>query len=106
MGQGDVWRVVAEPVGENPGLKPDAQKRLGRKAAKEADPVKDKANVGGIVIYLAKGGVKEEVTRVGFIRSTSENPRAKFKDKLDEMVEISRQACEVLNKLTPDGPLQ
>lgn len=102
----DEWNVVAEPVGANPGLKPAAAKRLGRTRAEKDDAKADKANVGGVIIYLTNGRIKEEVTRVGFIRKESANPKDGFKKKLDEMVQVAREAADTLNGLNPDGPLQ
>lgn len=101
----DKWVVVAEPVGANPQVRPDAAKGGRKRATAKADD-KDKDNVGGVVVYVALGRRKEEVTRVGYIRENSENPDVEFDKKLDEVVQVAQKTCDTLNELTPDGPLQ
>jgi len=104
-----LWRVTAEPVGANPALKPEAAKRVGRKrltAKPEGDDEGD--NVGGVVVYVERtrgNRSREEVARVGFVRSTSENPDVPFDVKLDEVLDTARQTAERLNALDPDGGL-
>jgi len=98
------WEVVAEPVGKNAELKPGKGK--GRKRLTGAKDDADKDNVGGIVVYVALGARREEVSRVGFIRAASENPDVSFKDKLDEIIGVAEKTRDELNKLTQNGDLQ
>jgi hypothetical protein len=100
----DKWEVVAEPVGANPGVKASAKSRA-RKTGSDDDKDK-KDNVGGVVVFVARGGKKEEVARVGFVRETSENPKVPFKKKLDEVLDVAHQTADTLNDLVPDGDLQ
>lgn len=99
------WTVVAEPVGDNPGGRPVAKGARDRKTGTKDDKDAKKDNVGGIVFYVAKGHVKEEVARVGFVRKTTENPKDKFDDKVDEIVGVAKKTCDTLNDLDPDGDL-
>ena len=100
------WAVVAEPVGRNAELKPEAAARLGRTRLTGGDADKNKDNVGGVVVYVAKGLRKEEVARVGFVREASENPKDKFEDKLDEIIAVAEKTRDTLNQLVVDGELQ
>lgn len=104
------WIVVADPIGENPGFKPEAKTRTRKAKEGEDKNAKNHDNVGGVVIYTAirkKDGRlrKEEVARVGYIRPTSENPKDPFDSKLDEIIGIAQKTCDVLNTLNPDGEL-
>jgi len=102
------WVVSAEPLGANPALKPEAAKRVGRERLTPTGVGEEgQDNVGGIVVYIEQtdGDIKEEVARVGFVRSNSENPDVPFDKKLDEVIEIARQSVERLNDLDPGGAL-
>lgn len=91
------WRVVCEPVGTNPGLL--------KKAASEAGLAE---NTGGMVIYLVNAdGVKEEVSRVAYVRRNAKNPKNSFDKQLDIEMEKAEKSIEILNaKLAAAGELQ
>lgn len=99
------WHVVTEPVGRNPGLRSKALEKVGRARKTGAKAEKTHDNIGGIVVYLQKGHIKEEVTRVGWVRATSENPNVSFRDKLREVMELAEESVAVLNRNNPDGEL-
>ena len=99
------WKVVTEPIGANPALKPEAAQKRGRKRLTGSKEEQDKDNVGGIIVSVQKGGQKHEVARVGFVRATSENPNDSFDDKLDEVIAIAQKSADELNTHTVDGDL-
>lgn len=102
------WIVSAEPVGNNPALKPEAAKRLGRKRLTGKKDDKDYDNVGGVIVYVERtrgNRTKEEVARVGWVREASENPKVAFKQQLDNVLQDARDTVDALNKLQPDGEL-
>lgn len=89
------WTVVAEPVGENPG-------RV-KKAAAEAGV--GNGNVGGMVIYLIRGGSKQEVSRVAWVRRNSKNPKTSFEKQFAAELDKARGAAATLNGFGADGGL-
>lgn len=102
------WIVSAEPVGENPALKPEAAKRMGRKRLTGKKDDQDYDNVGGVIVYVERtrgNRTKEEVARVGWVREASENPDTSFKQQLDKVLQDARDTVDALNKLQPNGLL-
>lgn len=89
-----MWKIVTEPKGKNPGVLKKAAGEAGVLGNDTAD------NIGGIIIYLVgEDGVKEELSRVAFVRRNSKNPDTPFKDQLRIEVEKAHAACEELNGL-------
>jgi hypothetical protein len=91
------WRIVCEPVGNNPGSKP-----AGRSKTKGR-------NESGIVVYLASTGHggKHEVQRVAFERKNSAHPDVSFEDQLERTIETARTAVAKINELlSADKELQ
>lgn len=82
-----MWKVVMRPEGRNPALDPDAEEgSQGR-------------NEGGLVIYLENGGVREEVSRVAFVRANSTHPDMDFKTALAGEIETAQTAVTALNDM-------
>lgn len=86
------WTVVTEPKGENPGLVTKALARAGAPPKGE--------NISGLVIYLSNGSVKQEVSRVAYIRrpETCRNPNVPYADQLRIELAKARETCNVLNE--------
>jgi hypothetical protein len=87
------WRVVAEPVGNNPG-------KLAKAVAEKGLPsgTKRGVNEGGMVVYVSDGAsYKQEVARVAWIRRHSKNPGKSFNEQLAMVVAAAREACDLLN---------
>jgi hypothetical protein len=124
------WKVVLEAKGRNPGTveetepppKPEPPPKLKSKARKaekeqhaldsenyerelEAWEKREKEiaeNTGGVIVQIQNGsGVKQEVSRVSFIRREGicKNPGVGFTQQLDIEVEKAEKAVEVANRL-------
>jgi hypothetical protein len=88
------WRVVCEPEGNNPGILGKA-----KAAASMAVSGDEPENMGGMVIYLTNGTSKEEVSRVGWIRRATKNPKTSFEKQLSKEVEKATASADTLNNL-------
>lgn len=75
------WKIVAEP-----------------KAANENDQ-----NKGGIIVYMVNGHVRQEVSRVAFIRRESKNPDIAFADQLRTEVAKAKTAIAMVNGLLDES---
>lgn len=80
------WEILVEPQGRREGPK----------------------NKGGMVIYATgPNGLRQEVSRVAFIRRESNNPKNSFGRQLERELARARTACEILNEqLAGSGELQ
>lgn len=91
------WKIVLEPVGENPKDDPEIEDgEMGR-------------NESALVLYLmfGNGGAKQEVSRVGFVRRNSANAEVEFRDQLDAEMDKARAALEAITAMTENaGTLQ
>jgi hypothetical protein len=91
------WRVVAEPEGNNPGLLDKAKAALSNQ----------EGNTGGMIIYVTNGTLKEEVSRVGFVRRNTKNPKTSFENQLRKELDKARTAATSINDLLDgSGDLQ
>jgi hypothetical protein len=88
----DVWGITWEPHGENPGK----------------DENGEPENTGGFIIYLINGNAfRKEVSRVGYVRRATKNPRATFEAQLKKEVAKARAAVKLLNEnFTTDKALR
>lgn len=85
------WKVVMRPEGRNPALDPDAEEgSQGR-------------NEGGLVIYLENAGVREEVSRVAFVRAHSTHPDLSFRDALAQEMDTAQAAVTALREWTANA---
>lgn len=78
------WSVLCEPKGDNP-----------------AGPAPGK-NLGGLVIYLTDGTVRQEVSRVLFVRrnaTASANRIKKFKQQLRDQLAVANASAKTVNDL-------
>lgn len=92
------WKVIIEPEGKNPGLLD--------KAKSAVKP--EHGNTGGLVIYLTgdNGQNRQEVSRVGYVRRNTKNPKTSFEKQLAEELKKANAAVEALNSAAGDGSLQ
>jgi hypothetical protein len=85
------WTIICKPEGRNGAAAPEAL------AAAEPGEAVQGENQGGMVIYLADGSSRHEVSRVGFVRRNSKNPKVKFEDQLDKELAKAYKSAEMLN---------
>jgi len=86
-----MWKVVMRPEGNNPAPDPDAEEgSQGR-------------NEGGMVIYLENAGVREEVSRVAFVRENSTHPDVSFTDALQAEMNTAHAAVDALKEWTANA---
>jgi hypothetical protein len=75
------WRVHLVPEGKNPS-------ETGK-------------NQSGLIVYVWDGkdfdGSKQEVSRVGWVRRNSKNPKTTFVRQLEKEVKKAQAACTVMN---------
>jgi hypothetical protein len=101
------WHVVIEPQGQNPGsitkrasgLVDRAKAAITGTESSQGETVVE--NTGGMIIYLANGSARHEVTRVAFVRRDTAcmNPGTEFKDQLRAEQEKAQEAARVMNDL-------
>lgn len=94
------WRVVLEPHGENPGRVAQVAGAVASAAGSDTQVGK---NTGGLVIYVTNGASKDEVSRVGFIRRNTKNPRVTFEKQLDAELAKARKAAQKINELLAES---
>lgn len=101
----DVWKVVVEPQGNNPGTQTAKKKKGVVDRAKEAvgssssSEPEQGLNEGGMIVYVTNAnGAKQEVSRVGFVRRNSKNPKVPFDKQLRAEIDKARAAVGALNE--------
>lgn len=75
------WKIVAEPKGGN----------------------EHESNTGGIVVYMVNGMIRQEVSRVAFVRREAKNPDVTFADQLRTEVAKAKTAIEMVNNLLDES---
>jgi hypothetical protein len=94
------WQIIVQPEGKN-GVLPS-----GADQPASGETVQGE-NQTGMVIYLVEGSSKREISRVGFVRRNTKNPKAKFDDQLEKELGKARKARDILNGLAENaGVLQ
>lgn len=96
------WQIIVQPEGKN-GVLPS-----GADQPASGETVQGE-NQTGMVIYLVEenGSGKREISRVGFVRRNTKNPKAKFDDQMEKELGKARKARDILNSLAENaGVLQ
>jgi hypothetical protein len=97
------WQIIVQPEGKN-GVLPS-----GADQPASGETVQGE-NQTGMVIYLTEegtGSAKREISRVGFVRRNTKNPKVKFDDQLEKELGKARKSRDLLNSLAENaGVLQ
>jgi hypothetical protein len=94
------WQIIVQPEGKN-GVLPS-----GADQPASGETVQGE-NQTGMVIYLVEGGARREISRVGFARRNTKNPKVKFEDQLEKELAKARKSRDLLNSLAENaGVLQ
>jgi hypothetical protein len=96
------WQIIVQPEGKN-GVLPS-----GADQPASGETVQGE-NQTGMVIYLTEGAParRREISRVGFVRRNTKNPKVKFDDQLEKELGKARKSRDLLNSLAENaGVLQ